>query len=97
MAPQATDGTTEVTLSAVPSTSDRITRSVRGLLAARRLTGTDLATHLGISTQAIHRRYAGTTPWRIDEIDAIAAWLGTSPDLLLATGDRLTEPTEASA
>lgn len=53
-----------------------IPANVKAELARRGKTQRDLADLLGLSTQAISRRLTGRLPFDVDELSAVAAYLG---------------------
>lgn len=57
--------------------------AVRAELARRRITGRQLAKDLGWPRTNLGRRLAGETPFRVDELHAIAAHLGIPAATLL--------------
>lgn len=65
-------------------TTQRVAANVRAELAAQKITGTALAARIGVTRTTMYRRLAGTAPWPIDEIDAVARVLGVSVEALLA-------------
>lgn len=58
------------------SWADRVAEGVRVELARRRLDQSDLATALGRSRNYVSRRLNGHYPFKLDEIEAAADWLG---------------------
>ena len=60
------------------TTQDRITQSVRILMAITGTTQADLAGACGLSQQAISRRMRGTTPWDATNLDSLADRLGVN-------------------
>lgn len=52
-----------------------VTLEVRGHLARRRLKRNDVANILGVSLRTISDLLGERRPWRVDEIETIAAWL----------------------
>lgn len=57
--------------------------SVRAELARRRISGRKLATDLGWKQATVARRLNGTYPFTIDELAAIAGYLGVPISALL--------------
>lgn len=58
------------------SPAKRTAATVRAELARRRISGREMARHLGWSPATTQRRLAGTAPLDIDELAAVAAFLG---------------------
>jgi transcriptional regulator with XRE-family HTH domain len=50
--------------------------NVRAEMARRRISQQQLANHLGVSQGAISKRLAGTVPFDVNEVGAIAELLG---------------------
>jgi transcriptional regulator with XRE-family HTH domain len=65
-------------------------RRVRMFLAARGIDQTDLAPVLGMSRNSLSRRVNGPTPFRIEELEKIARYLGMPIGELLGTDLDLT-------
>ena len=63
---------------AVPNTAQRVADNVRAEVARRKVSQTSLAQLVGIRQQALSRRLNGNTPFRIDELFAIAEALDTT-------------------
>ena len=57
---------------------------MRAELAARRISGTALASALGITRSTMYRRLDGASPWPVDDLEPVAAFLGVSVESLLA-------------
>ena len=70
------------------STNDRTASAVRAELARRKISGRHLAEGLGWSVSATWRRLNGTTPFRVDQLDAVAAHLGVPVSTFLADRER---------
>jgi transcriptional regulator with XRE-family HTH domain len=68
--------------------SEGVAEELRALLARRQISGKQLAAHLGISQFAVSRRLRGETPFTVDELTAIAEFLGVSLHDLLPGGER---------
>ncbi|EFV14252.1 helix-turn-helix domain-containing protein [Segniliparus rugosus] len=60
-----------------------VTLEVRGHLARRRLKRSDVANILEISLRTVSDLLGERRPWRVDEIETIAAWLDISVSDLL--------------
>ena len=56
--------------------NDRTAAFIRGKMAEQRKTATDLGARLDISRQAAGRRLSGETPLALEDLEAIAYWLG---------------------
>ncbi len=56
--------------------SRRVAATVRAELARKRMLQRELAEALGISTAQVSERLADNTPFRLDELDPIAEFLG---------------------
>jgi len=63
--------------------SQAAARRLRGQLAERQITVSELARRLGVPQAKMQRRTHGGTPITLDEVDAIAAVTGIDPDYLL--------------
>lgn len=59
-------------------TSERVASSVRAECARQRISQRDIAKKLGVSHTAVNRRMAGTVPFDVDELAAIADLLDLS-------------------
>ena len=57
---------------------------VRAEMARQRRSGVELATHLDLSQQAVSRRLAGEVAFDLDELAAVAEWLGVPLQTLIA-------------
>lgn len=66
---------------------ERTAGAVRAELARRQLSGRDLAKALGWSFTTTSRRLNGSYPFDIDELVAVADYLGLSPADLLPEGE----------
>lgn len=64
--------------------AQRAATEIRGLMGARRLNATDLASVIGVSTSTAKRRMSGETDLPLNELEAIAAWLGVSVGRIIA-------------
>lgn len=73
-----------------------IAANVRVELARAKVSGTQMAAHIGLASSTFSRRMAGDICFGADEIAAIAATLGISTDVLLADAITVTEPVAAS-
>ncbi len=62
----------------------QVAAEVRAEMARQRRTGADLARHLNRSQQTVSRRLNGESPWDVDDLAAVAAWLGVDLDRLLS-------------
>jgi transcriptional regulator with XRE-family HTH domain len=72
---------------AAPQTAnDWLRANVRELMDLRRWTQMELAKRLGVSQPWLSKRLTGTTPFQIEDIDAIGAVFGLSPQELLCAG-----------
>lgn len=56
--------------------SATVADNIRAEMARGRVSQTRLAEVLGLSQTVVSKRLRGVTPWRIDEVSAIAAALG---------------------
>lgn len=63
--------------------SQAVARRLRGQLAERNITPSELARRLGVPQPKIQRRHAGKTPIQLDELDAIEKVTGISAEYLL--------------
>lgn len=66
--------------------------NVRAEMARMGVTQVQLAAHLDMAQAAVSRRLTGATPWRIDELQAVAAFLGVPVTTLLPTEARTPSP-----
>lgn len=66
------------------SATAQIADTIRAELARKRLTQADLALHLLMSPAAVSRRLSGQTPFDVNELAAVAAFLGVPACDLLA-------------
>ncbi|WP_033189322.1 helix-turn-helix domain-containing protein [Rhodococcoides fascians] len=57
--------------------AERVARRVGEVSRAKRVTQAAIGHHLGISQQAVNRRFVGEIEWRVGELYAIAELLGT--------------------
>lgn len=71
------------------TTAELTAGAVRAELARRRISGREMARTLGWSAATTSRRLSGSSPFDIDELAAVAGFLG------LAVGDLL--PQESAA
>jgi hypothetical protein len=60
-----------------------VSLEIRGHLARRRLKRNDLAGVLDLSLRTVSDLLGERRPWRVDEIETVAAWLGISAADLL--------------
>lgn len=58
--------------------AERTAAAVRAELARRRITGRALARELSWGHSFVNRRLLGITPFRVDELHAVAAHLGVA-------------------
>lgn len=68
----------------IATTNDRVAANVRAELAARRISGSRLATAVGVTRSTMYRRLDGTAPWPVDEVEAVADFLGVPVESLFA-------------
>lgn len=68
------------------SVNDQLRENVRVLMDARRLTQAQLAERLGQSQPWLSKRLTGTTPFHIEDLDALAHVFALSPAELLQPG-----------
>lgn len=72
---------------ASPRTANEWVRAnVKELMELRRWTQSDLAERLSVSQPWLSKRLTGTTPFQIEDLDAIAHVFGLSPSELLCAG-----------
>jgi transcriptional regulator with XRE-family HTH domain len=57
--------------------------NIRAELARRRISQTALAAHLGVSQSWVASRLQGRTPFDVNELHAVAKFLGVPPSALL--------------
>lgn len=68
--------------------------NIRAEMARKRKNQSELAAILGVSQAGVSRRLKGTTPFTVNELYAVARWLGVSvkalveddPDLTMHSG-----------
>jgi transcriptional regulator with XRE-family HTH domain len=58
--------------------------NVRAEMARRRISQKTLGEHLGLGQVSISARLAGRTPFDVNELVSIAAFLGVTVDVLMA-------------
>ena len=63
---------------------DQVATNIKAVLAMRRLTGTDAAKLIGMSTQKFSQRMTGASRWLAVDLDRLARVLEVSPAVLLA-------------
>lgn len=63
--------------------SQAVARRLRGQLAERNITPSELARRLGVPQPKMQRRHAGKTPIQLDELDDIERVTGISAEYLL--------------
>ncbi len=61
----------------------RVAASVRAEMARRRVTQSDVAKALGMKQTAVSRRLTGQVPFDVNELTAVAAFLGVPVAALL--------------
>lgn len=66
------------------TTTRRVAANLRAELARQGMTQDDLAAALGVSQQAISRRLLGRGSLTVDDLEALARVLDTTPERLLA-------------
>ena len=66
------------TVAREPQLSEVVAGNVRALAARAGLSQSALAREVGMSQFQAHKRWHGTTPWALDELDMVAAILGVS-------------------
>lgn len=67
--------------------AEQVAEAVRVELARRRTSGRAMARELGWSFTTTARRLNGSSPFDIDELDAVARFLGVPVSALLPTED----------
>jgi len=65
--------------------AEQVAEAVRVELARRRISGRDMARGLGWSFTTTARRLNGSSPLDVDELDAVARFLGVPVAALLPT------------
>lgn len=63
---------------------ERVANKVRELAKAARIEQSTLARALHISQQSVSRKLSGETPFRLEELDAVADALHVEPETLIA-------------
>lgn len=63
--------------------TERTAAAVRAELARRKISGSDLALTLGWSRTTTWRRLNGSSPWGVDDLSAVASYLGVPVAALL--------------
>jgi transcriptional regulator with XRE-family HTH domain len=64
--------------------SQRAATEIRGLMGAQKLNTVDLARLLNVSRDTASRRINGESDLSLNELEAIAAWLGVSASRIIA-------------
>ena len=64
--------------------SQRAATEIRGLMGAQKLNTVDLAKLLNVSRDTAARRINGESDLSLNELEAIAAWLGVSASRIIA-------------
>ena len=82
--PAPTDSSAGTTQAEPETAAKRIAMEIRGLMAARKLGSTDLATFLKVHRSTAARRINGESDLTINEVEAIAAWLDVPVTRLIA-------------
>ena len=65
-------------------TTQRVAANVRAELAARQISGTALASALGIARSTMYRYLDGTSPWPVNSVEAVANFLEVPVQSLFA-------------
>ncbi|EPD32072.1 hypothetical protein HMPREF9306_01634 [Propionimicrobium lymphophilum ACS-093-V-SCH5] len=65
------------------NSSERLTMEIRATLARFGLKQKDLAAVLGIAQPSASRKLKGKTPFTLDELDIMADWFSTTPQVLM--------------
>lgn len=68
----------------ISTPAERVAAEVRAYLARERRTQRELAEHLGLSQQAVSRRLTGAQAFNINELHAVADYLGIDMTRLIA-------------
>jgi transcriptional regulator with XRE-family HTH domain len=68
-------------------TTEQVAGEIRAEMARQRKRMTDLADELGISYATLNRRLTRKRSFRLDELETIAAYLGTTVTALLGRAD----------
>jgi transcriptional regulator with XRE-family HTH domain len=66
------------------SRREQIAENTRAAKARRRVTDAQIATALGLTRSGVNDRMNGNAHWRIEELEALAAFLDITLDALLA-------------
>lgn len=64
--------------------AQRAATEIRGLMGARRLGAADLASVIDVSASTAKRRMAGESDLTLNELEAIAKWLGVTVARIIA-------------
>lgn len=67
----------------IPTLRERISGEVLALMGRHRVTQTTLAAYLGMKQSSLSDRLKCMTPWRVDELEAIAAYFDVPVTKLL--------------
>lgn len=65
--------------------NNKAAQEIRAIMAAKNLSITDMADHLGISRSAASRRINGKQAMDLNEISVIADWLGVACGRIINT------------
>ena len=65
------------------SLNDQVASEVRATMGRFGLKQKDLSKALGISQAQVSSRLRGTTPFSLDDIEMIAKWFSTTPQVLM--------------
>lgn len=78
--------TTHNTVSGEPL-SEQVARRLRALMAERQLRGTEVAAAIGMTQGSFSRRFTGSAPWELDELQRLESAVGISVAYLLGFQD----------
>ncbi len=67
--------------------STPLNAEIRANMARKGLNGGDVASMLGLSRGAVSRRLTGQTDWTVNELTAVASFLGVTVAALLGSAE----------
>lgn len=72
--------------------SAAVARRLRGKMAELQLKGTDVAAAIGMTQGSFSRRYTGSAPWELDELEVLEQKTGIRITYLLGLEDPAASP-----
>lgn len=70
------------------TTQKCVTAYTKSAMAARGLRMAAISEALGLSPRSVSAKLAGGVKWSVDELDTLAAFWGTTPEMMMAEGRR---------